>query len=253
VVDSRDGNLPLHLAASLGRLDLVECLVRAPDDPDHGDDPSRRANPGNRFSSNSSWPSSGGGGKSVGGHGVGSGASARLSSAEEKHNNHNKEKKGEEEEKEGRTQQPRLMRPRSHLQRQNRWGCTPHDLAFIMEGHRGRGVVAFLGGRSGCCCSREMVETQHVLDRNARLERDAALRKMLEVRALLLLQYVALLTCLFVQCVRALRARVCEGVLCVSRRRRRVLCLPCVCACLRLLRVFALVSGASGVRACVHE
>jgi hypothetical protein len=149
VADSRDGSLPLHLAASLGRLDLVECLAHHNVGVVH-----QRGN--HRSGGSGSDGSSGGGG-------VGSAIAAAAAAEEEE------EEKEEEEER-------LQLRPRSYLQRQNRWGCTPHDLAFMGD-HRA--VVAFLGR----CCAAGDVETQHVLDRNARLEREAVHRQKMEVRS----------------------------------------------------------------------
>ena len=131
VCDDRDENLPLHIAAQVGRLDLVETLVR--------DNFGERAE--GRLADNVDQ--------------IGSAPTAVTGLAAITA-----------------TVPSQTLRPRSYLQRQNRWGCTPHDLAFL-DDHRD--VARFLRE-----CASE-VETQHVLDRNLRIETDAAHRASLEV------------------------------------------------------------------------
>lgn len=141
IADSRDGNLPLHLAASVGRLDLVQRLVQLEQHSQQGGVES-----GARTQTSPHATVDRGGGSAGGGD--------RATTTPD---------------------QQRSVRPRSYVQRQNRWGCTPHDLAFI-DDHRE--VVKFLQQ-----CS-DAVETQHVLDRNVRLEVEDAHRQRLEVGAL---------------------------------------------------------------------
>ena len=105
----RDNNLPLHLAAASGRLDLVKCLALR--------DPHAMRETGRQQTDELAK------GKTVDEHDVTpTGTEDALS------------KRVEDKEEDQSDFWQERYRPRRYWQQQNRWGCTPHDLAF-MEGH----------------------------------------------------------------------------------------------------------------------